>query len=212
MPDMRNLSRLTVSNQTDLAISVTRESLGAGLDGQVDGQPTRVLRANGRYAGSGDPQGRHEVVLDTSRRGSSWLDADGVGRRVHAGSGAATRPGRAAAGVRSAAMSACLLDGAATARAMLEELRGEITALAARGIQPGLHVLLVGDDPASAVYVRSKTRACESLGLRHQTTRLPADVTTAAVLAQVEDCNRRTTCTASWCSFRFHRRWTRLAC
>jgi methylenetetrahydrofolate dehydrogenase (NADP+)/methenyltetrahydrofolate cyclohydrolase len=83
------------------------------------------------------------------------------------------------------------LDGVATARAIREELKQEAAALAARGRRPGLGVLLVGDDPASAVYVKSKTRACEELGLFHETRRLPASVSTADVLAQVEDYNRR---------------------
>jgi methylenetetrahydrofolate dehydrogenase (NADP+)/methenyltetrahydrofolate cyclohydrolase len=66
-----------------------------------------------------------------------------------------------------------------------------VAALTSAGRRPGLGVLLVGDDPASAVYVRSKTRACEDLGLHHETARLPASATPAEVAAQVEDYNRR---------------------
>jgi methylenetetrahydrofolate dehydrogenase (NADP+)/methenyltetrahydrofolate cyclohydrolase len=83
------------------------------------------------------------------------------------------------------------LDGAATARTIREELRAEVEALTARGKRPGLGVLLVGDDPASAVYVRSKTRACEDLGIHHETVRLPASATTAEVEAVVRDYNAR---------------------
>jgi methylenetetrahydrofolate dehydrogenase (NADP+)/methenyltetrahydrofolate cyclohydrolase len=54
-----------------------------------------------------------------------------------------------------------------------------------------LGVLLVGDDPASAVYVRNKTRACEDLGVFHEMLSLPAGATTAEVLAEVEGLNRR---------------------
>ena len=86
-------------------------------------------------------------------------------------------------------MSAQLLDGTAIGRAMREDLRPQAAALAARGRRPGLGVLLVGDDPASAVYVRSKTKACEELGLHHETTLLPATATTAEVLAVVERYN-----------------------
>ena len=86
-------------------------------------------------------------------------------------------------------MGAARLDGAAVARAIKDELRGEIAALADRGVAPGLGVLLVGDDPASAVYVRSKTRACEELGLRHETQRLSKDATTDEVLARVAAYN-----------------------
>src|SRR6185436_11263009 len=57
--------------------------------------------------------------------------------------------------------------------------------------KPGLGVLLVGDDPASAVYVRSKTRACEELGLHHETAALPASASTLEVMARVDDYNRR---------------------
>ncbi|MBI3932644.1 MAG: bifunctional methylenetetrahydrofolate dehydrogenase/methenyltetrahydrofolate cyclohydrolase FolD [Acidobacteria bacterium] len=88
-------------------------------------------------------------------------------------------------------MTATLLDGAATARAIKDELRPEIQALSARGRCPGLGAILVGDDPASAVYVRSKTRACEELGMHHETARLPATAATDDVLAQVENYNRR---------------------
>jgi methylenetetrahydrofolate dehydrogenase (NADP+)/methenyltetrahydrofolate cyclohydrolase len=84
-----------------------------------------------------------------------------------------------------------VLDGAATARAIREGLRVPVKELTARGRQPGLGVLLVGDHPASGVYVRSKTRAAEDLGIHHETARLPAAATTADVAAQIEDYNRR---------------------
>jgi len=84
-----------------------------------------------------------------------------------------------------------VLDGAAAARAIREGLRAQVEALAARGQRPGLGVLLVGDHPASAVYVRSKTRAAADLGINHETARLPATATTADVARHVEDYNRR---------------------
>jgi len=87
-------------------------------------------------------------------------------------------------------MTATLLDGTAIAKAMREDLRPRIAALAARGRRPGLGVLLVGDDPASAIYVRNKSRACEDLGLHHETTHLPATASTEEVLAVVERYNR----------------------
>jgi methylenetetrahydrofolate dehydrogenase (NADP+)/methenyltetrahydrofolate cyclohydrolase len=88
-------------------------------------------------------------------------------------------------------VSARILDGTATARAIREELRGEVERLAARGARPGLGVVLVGDDPASAVYVRSKTRACDELGMLGDTRRLPATVSTEDVVAAVREYNRR---------------------
>lgn len=86
-------------------------------------------------------------------------------------------------------MPAARLDGAGVARSIKEELRSEIARLAQKGVVPGLGVLLVGDDPASALYVRSKTRACEELGLRHETRQLPATATTDEVLARIAAYN-----------------------
>ena len=88
-------------------------------------------------------------------------------------------------------MPALRLDGLSTARAIQDELRAEIRRLGQSGVKPGLGVVLVGDDPASAVYVRSKTRACDELGIHHETARLPAQAETAQVLEQVESYNRR---------------------
>jgi methylenetetrahydrofolate dehydrogenase (NADP+) / methenyltetrahydrofolate cyclohydrolase len=88
-------------------------------------------------------------------------------------------------------MSARRLDGTLVARQIQDELRAEIERLRGRGVQPGLGVLLVGDDPASAVYVRNKTRRCEELGVLHETRRLEASAATNDVLAVVEEMNRR---------------------
>jgi methylenetetrahydrofolate dehydrogenase (NADP+)/methenyltetrahydrofolate cyclohydrolase len=83
------------------------------------------------------------------------------------------------------------LDGKATAQAIREELRADVERLGARGVRPGLGVVLVGDDPASAVYVRGKTGACDELSMHHETRRLSASVTTEEVLGVVEEYNRR---------------------
>jgi methylenetetrahydrofolate dehydrogenase (NADP+)/methenyltetrahydrofolate cyclohydrolase len=88
-------------------------------------------------------------------------------------------------------MTATILDGAAVAAEIKAEVAAEIAELRAQGVVPGLGALLVGEDPASAIYVRSKTRTCESLGMRHLTTRLPATASTAEVAAVVEEFNRR---------------------
>jgi methylenetetrahydrofolate dehydrogenase (NADP+)/methenyltetrahydrofolate cyclohydrolase len=88
-------------------------------------------------------------------------------------------------------MTARILDGAAIARQIREEVRMEALAfVTAGGRPPGLGALLVGDDPASAIYVASKTKACEELGLHHVTHRLAAVATTEEVLAVVEEFNR----------------------
>ncbi len=65
----------------------------------------------------------------------------------------------------------------------------EVKRLEALGITPGLSVVLVGDDPASAVYVRSKGKACEEAGMRGETIRLPAETSEAALLELVDRLN-----------------------
>lgn len=88
-------------------------------------------------------------------------------------------------------MSAMLLDGKAMAAELRAELKIKADALRARGIQPGLAVALVGEDPASAVYVRGKIKACHEVGILSIEQRLPADTTTAELLALVDAWNAR---------------------
>lgn len=90
-----------------------------------------------------------------------------------------------------APMPATLLHGAAIAAEIRAEAREAAARLASRGRTPGLAVVLVGDDPASEVYVRGKTRACAEAGLHHETIRLPASASTEDVLERVGACNRR---------------------
>jgi len=83
-------------------------------------------------------------------------------------------------------MSARLIDG----KAIAAEIRqGVAQRIAGLDFQPGLAVVLVGDDPASAVYVRSKDRAAETAGIRTQTIRLPQQATQAEVLAVLARLN-----------------------
>lgn len=86
--------------------------------------------------------------------------------------------------------SARLLDGKATASAIRAEVSEGCARLSARGVVPGLAVVLVGDDPASAVYVRNKEKAARGAGMRSRTVRLPAGSTEAEILSVVEDLNR----------------------
>jgi methylenetetrahydrofolate dehydrogenase (NADP+)/methenyltetrahydrofolate cyclohydrolase len=72
---------------------------------------------------------------------------------------------------------------------MREELTPEITGLRKQGIVPGLAVILVGEDPASQVYVRMKGKACEAAGMRSETVRLPADTPEPAVIAEIDRLN-----------------------
>lgn len=85
-------------------------------------------------------------------------------------------------------MSAALLDGKALSARMRERLGQEAAALPR---QPGLAVILVGDNPASAVYVRNKEKDCAQCGVRCLNHHLPAETTQQELLALVEDMNRR---------------------
>jgi methylenetetrahydrofolate dehydrogenase (NADP+)/methenyltetrahydrofolate cyclohydrolase len=82
-----------------------------------------------------------------------------------------------------------LIDGTAIGRAMRAELGVEIAALKERGVTPGLAAVLVGENPASAVYVRMKGKACDEAGLHHETLRQPADMSEADLLALVDRLN-----------------------
>ena len=87
-------------------------------------------------------------------------------------------------------MTANILDG----KALAEEIRGEVAMGVAEmqqkhGITPGLAAVLVGDDPASAIYVRNKRRACDEVGMVSNTILLPTDATNEQVLAQVQALN-----------------------
>src|SRR5574341_1059093 len=82
-----------------------------------------------------------------------------------------------------------LIDGAAVGKQLRAELGTEIDGLKARGVTPGLAVVLVGDNAASAVYVRMKGKACDEAGLYHETIRLPKDTTEAELLALIERLN-----------------------
>ncbi|MDQ6886355.1 MAG: bifunctional methylenetetrahydrofolate dehydrogenase/methenyltetrahydrofolate cyclohydrolase FolD [Gemmatimonadota bacterium] len=86
-------------------------------------------------------------------------------------------------------MPARLIDGSAIARIIRDEVAGCVTELVAEGLRPGLAVILVGDDPASAVYVRSKGRACHEAGMYSRTIRMPAESSEEAVLAHVDALN-----------------------
>jgi methylenetetrahydrofolate dehydrogenase (NADP+)/methenyltetrahydrofolate cyclohydrolase len=87
-------------------------------------------------------------------------------------------------------MSARRLDGAALARTLRREVADEVAALGTQGHPaPGLTVVLAGEDPASAVYVSNKSRACEQAGLRSAVHREPADTTTGRLLEQVRALN-----------------------
>jgi len=83
-----------------------------------------------------------------------------------------------------------LIDGIAIARSIREEVTIEVAKLVARGITPGLAVVLVGEDPASEVYVRNKGRACDEAGMHSVTIKLPATSTQGELLAEVTRLNQ----------------------
>ena len=82
-----------------------------------------------------------------------------------------------------------ILDGKSVAAAVLDECRAEVAELLAKGITPGLAVVLVGSDPASQVYVGSKTRTCAELGFHSLKVELPAETTQEELLQVVRDLN-----------------------
>lgn len=83
-----------------------------------------------------------------------------------------------------------LIDGRAIAERVYANLRDEIAKLKARGVTPGLAVVLVGDNPASRAYVRSKDKMCRELGLHSVKLELPTATTQKELLARVEELNR----------------------
>ena len=90
-------------------------------------------------------------------------------------------------------MTAKILDG----KALAEEIRGEVATGVAEmqqkhGVTPGLAAVLVGDDPASAIYVRNKRRACDEVGMVSDTFLMPADSTNEQVLTRIQALNEDT--------------------
>jgi methylenetetrahydrofolate dehydrogenase (NADP+)/methenyltetrahydrofolate cyclohydrolase len=83
-------------------------------------------------------------------------------------------------------MSGVVLDGKKVGREIQEELRPRIEALKARGIQPTLAVVLVGEDPASQIYVRNKIKASEDVGIRSVEYRIHGDVSTRELIQRLE--------------------------
>jgi methylenetetrahydrofolate dehydrogenase (NADP+) / methenyltetrahydrofolate cyclohydrolase len=83
-----------------------------------------------------------------------------------------------------------LIDGRAIAEKVYADVRGEIAALKAKGVTPGLAVVLVGDDPASRAYVRSKDKMSRELGLHSVKLELPESTSQTELLVRVEELNR----------------------
>ncbi len=86
-------------------------------------------------------------------------------------------------------MHAKIIDGKAIAEEMRADLAKEIESLEQSGITPGLAVVLVGEDPASQVYVRMKGKACEKIGIFSETVKLPIETTEAELLGVIDRLN-----------------------
>jgi methylenetetrahydrofolate dehydrogenase (NADP+)/methenyltetrahydrofolate cyclohydrolase len=86
-------------------------------------------------------------------------------------------------------VTARIIDGKALATEVRNALVARVARLNAAGYRPGLAVILVGDDPASAIYVRNKALACEQVGIRSWVDRLPADAAEIALLARIGQLN-----------------------
>jgi 5,10-methylene-tetrahydrofolate dehydrogenase/Methenyl tetrahydrofolate cyclohydrolase len=82
-----------------------------------------------------------------------------------------------------------LIDGRAIAEKVYVDLRREIAELKTKGVTPGLAVILIGDDPASRAYVRSKDKMCRELGLHSVKLELPASTTQTDLLGRVKELN-----------------------
>ncbi len=87
-------------------------------------------------------------------------------------------------------MTAQLIDGNALSKQIRAEVAQRAAALTARGVKPGLAVILVGDNPASQVYVRNKVKACEDSGLHSVLEKYDASMTEAELLARIDALNR----------------------
>lgn len=90
---------------------------------------------------------------------------------------------------RQTSMDTKIIDGAALARSIRTSLVTRVSALTAKGMRPGLAVVLVGDDPASQVYVRNKSKACEEAGIASFQHTLPANTSQEALLRLVGELN-----------------------
>src|SRR5580698_9102780 len=88
-------------------------------------------------------------------------------------------------------MAAKIIDGKAVAAQMRAECRERTRALTERtGVVPGLAVILVGENPASVVYVRNKVRACADVGIRSVKLQFPSDIDQATVIRKIDELNR----------------------
>ena len=84
-----------------------------------------------------------------------------------------------------------IINGKEVAAKLKEKIRIQVAELKEKGVVPGLAVIVVGDDPASAVYVRNKEKACEALGIYSEKIALPAETSQETLLKLIDELNRR---------------------
>ena len=84
-----------------------------------------------------------------------------------------------------------IIDGKAISAAMREEIKADVAALHEKGIAPGLAVIIVGNDPASEVYVKNKGKACEEVGIYSEIIALPEQTSESELLARIDELNKR---------------------
>ena len=82
-----------------------------------------------------------------------------------------------------------MIDGKSVSQKVLDECALEVEKIAAKGIKPGLAVVLVGNDPASKAYVGSKVKACQKLGIHSVKIELPEDTTQEKLLQVIDELN-----------------------
>ena len=87
-------------------------------------------------------------------------------------------------------MSAQIIDGSAIASEVRAELKERAASLLDKGLKPGLAVIIVGDDPASSIYVRYKVKACKEVGIHSEVHQFPANTTQEDVQRCIEDLNK----------------------
>ncbi|MCP4633455.1 MAG: bifunctional methylenetetrahydrofolate dehydrogenase/methenyltetrahydrofolate cyclohydrolase FolD [candidate division Zixibacteria bacterium] len=86
-------------------------------------------------------------------------------------------------------MPATIISGKKVSKEIKAELKLKVEALKAKGITPGLAAVLVGEDPASATYVRSKSKACDKIGIYSEIIRRPADITSDELISIIDGLN-----------------------
>ena len=110
-------------------------------------------------------------------------------------------------------MTAQLIDGKAIAASLRQQIAQRVAERRQRGLRaPGLAVILVGNDPASEVYVSHKRKDCEEVGFMSKAYDLPASTSQTELLSLIDSLNDAAELMASWCNYPCRHIWTRRNC